>query len=78
MFQEKTEVRGEMVGLRVGVSENKATGCRQSMGAETSRMEACCDDLVLKLYSASKSPAGGVKNTEGFTLPHTSDSRSRR
>ena len=26
MFQEKTEVRGEMVGLRVGVSENKATG----------------------------------------------------
>ena len=35
MFQEKTEVRGEMVGLRVGVSENKATGYRQSTGAET-------------------------------------------
>ena len=41
-------------------------------------MEPCCDELVLKLYSASKSPAGGVNNTEGFLLPHISDSISQR
>lgn len=70
MFQEKTEVRGEMAGLRVGVSENTAAGCRQAQGQRLSRMEPCCDELVLKLYSASESPAGGVKTQGVSPSPH--------
>ena len=77
-FKRRLKLEGRWLVLEWVFQKTKQQGIGKAQGQRLLRMEACCDELVLKLCSASKSPAGGVKNTEEFTLPHISDSRSQR